>query len=43
VQTNIGIEIGAIAQRLIREFDNEPELKARIARTMLEANHEPLS
>ncbi len=42
VQTNIHVEIQAIAQRLIREFDREPELKARIARTLtlMEADHD---
>jgi|SRR6185312_8494041 len=41
VQTNIHVEIRAIAQRLIREFDLEPELKARIARTLMEVDNEP--
>jgi len=42
VQTNVHVEIHAIAQRLIREFDHEPELKARIARTLtlMEADHD---
>ena len=29
-----------IAERLIQEFDHEPELKARIARALLEEDHE---
>jgi hypothetical protein len=40
VQTNVNVEIRAIAQRVIREFDREPELKARIARTLLEVGNE---
>ena len=40
VQTNINIDVRAIAERLIKEFDHEPELKARIARTLLETDHE---
>ena len=43
VQTNINVEIRAIAQRLIAEFDCEPELKARIARTLLENDNDPLA
>jgi len=43
VQTNIHVEIQAIAQRLIREFDHEPDLKARIARTLMEVDHEPVA
>jgi len=40
VQTNVNVEVRAVAQRLIREFDGEPELKARIARTLLEVGDE---
>jgi len=43
VQTNITVEVRAIAARLIKEFDHEPELKARIARTLLETNNEHAS
>jgi hypothetical protein len=43
VQTNVHVEIRAIAQRLIREFDHEPELKARIARTLMEVDNEPVA
>ena len=43
VQTNITVEVRAIAERLIKEFDHEPELKARIARTLLETNNEHAS
>ena len=35
VQTNVNVDVRAIAERLIKEFDHEPELKARIARTLL--------
>ena len=42
VQTNVNVEVKAIAQRLIAEFDREPELKARIARTLLEKDNDPL-
>ena len=29
-----------IAERLIQQFDHEPELKARIAQALLEVDHE---
>jgi transposase-like protein len=40
VQTNVTVEIRAIAKRLINEFDQEPDLKARIARALLEIDHD---
>jgi hypothetical protein len=40
VQTNVNVGAAQIAERLIQKFDNEPELKARIAQTLLEDNHE---
>ena len=43
VQTNVTVGVRAVAERLIREFDHEPELKARIARTLLETNNEHAS
>jgi hypothetical protein len=43
VQTNVVVEIRAIAKRLIKEFDHEPELKARIARTLVEIDHDHVS
>ena len=43
VQTNVTVEVRAVAERLIREFDHEPELKARIARTLLETDDEHAS
>ena len=43
VQTNVTVEIRAIAKRLIKEFDHEPDLKARIARALLEIDHDHVS
>jgi hypothetical protein len=40
VQTNVNLGAVQIAERLIRAFDPEPELKARIAQVLLEADHE---
>jgi carbon monoxide dehydrogenase subunit G len=40
VQTNVNVGAMQIAERLIQEFDHEPELKARIARALLEEDHE---
>ena len=40
VQTNVNVGAKQIAERLIQEFDHEPELKARIARALLEEDHE---
>jgi hypothetical protein len=40
VQTNVTVGVRAVAERLIREFDHEPELKARIARTLMEVDNE---
>ena len=36
VQTNVNVGAGQIAERLIQQFDHEPELKARIAQALLE-------
>src|SRR6516225_6838138 len=36
VQTNVNIDLSRITERLIQHFDNEPELKARIAQALLE-------
>ncbi len=36
MQTNLNVDLTLIAQRLIAHFDQEPELKARIARALLE-------
>ena len=40
VQTNVNVEINALAERIIEKFDHEPELKARIAHALLEMDHE---
>jgi hypothetical protein len=40
VQTNLNLDQGWIANRLIKAFDHEPELKARIAQALLEMDHE---
>jgi hypothetical protein len=37
VQTNVSVNVRTISQVLIKEFDREPEIKARIARALL--NH----
>jgi hypothetical protein len=36
VQTNINLDLDRIAERLIMEFDHDPDLKARIAQAILE-------
>ena len=43
VQTNVSVATVQIAERLIRAFDHEPELKAHIAQLLLEDDHEPKS
>ena len=35
MQTNLGIGLGRIAERLIQAFDHEPDLKARIAEALV--------
>ena len=40
VQTNVHIERTEIAELLIKAFDHEPEIKARIAQTLLEDSHD---
>jgi hypothetical protein len=40
VQTNINFDLTQIAERVINKFDHEPELKARIARVLLELDNE---
>jgi hypothetical protein len=40
VQTNVNVEVAQIADRLIRAFDHEPELKARIAQALGEMDDE---
>ena len=40
VQTNVNVGAKQIAERLIQQFDHEPELKARIAQALLEEDDE---
>jgi hypothetical protein len=40
VQTNVNVDLTVIAERLIKHFDREPELKARIAQALLGIDHE---
>ena len=40
VQTNVNVGAAQIAERLIQQFDHEPELKTRIAQALLEEDHE---
>jgi virulence-associated protein VapD len=40
VQTNVNVEGRQIAERLIRHFDSDAELKARIAQALLEVDNE---
>jgi hypothetical protein len=40
VQTNVNIELTALAERIIQKFDQEPDLKARIAQALVEVDDE---
>jgi hypothetical protein len=40
VQTNVNVVAEQFAERLIQKFDNEPQLKERIAQALLEVDHE---
>jgi multidrug efflux pump subunit AcrA (membrane-fusion protein) len=40
VQTNVNVDVGQIVERLIKHFDTEPDLKARIAQALMEMDHE---
>ncbi len=40
VQTNVNVNLVQIAERLIKHFDHEPELKARIAQALVEIDDE---
>ena len=40
VQTNVNLDFMQIVERVIKRFDHEPELKARIAQALLEVNDE---
>ena len=41
VQSNVNINLTLIVDRLIKHFDHDPELKARIAQAFVEIDHEP--
>jgi len=43
VQTNVNVDLAQIAERVIKNFDNEPDLKARIAQALLESDDEPVA
>ena len=36
VQTNVGVDLSDFAERLIRKFDHEPDMKGRIAAAIFE-------
>ena len=40
VQTNINFDVTRMAERLISQFDHEPEIKARIAQALTEIDDE---
>src|SRR5438477_467311 len=40
VQTNVNFDLSSLAESLIKKFDHEPELKARIAQALLEIDDE---
>ena len=40
VQTNVGLDLTKIAERLIGRFDHEPDVKARIAQALMEMDDE---
>jgi len=41
VQTNVNVDLTRIVERLIKHFDHETELKARIAQALVEIDNEP--
>jgi hypothetical protein len=43
VQTNVHIDLSRIAERLIEHFDQEPDVKARIAQALMEMDDEQSS
>jgi len=43
VQTNVNLDLSNVAERLIKRFDHEPELKRRIAQAFLEIDDEQRS
>jgi len=40
VQANVNVDLAQIIERIIKRFDHEPELKARIAQALLEVDDE---
>jgi hypothetical protein len=40
VQANVHVDLRQIAERVINQFDTEPDLKARIAQALLEVDDE---
>jgi hypothetical protein len=40
VQTNVNFDAAQIVERVIKQFDHEPELKARIAQALVEVDNE---
>jgi hypothetical protein len=40
VQNNIHVDVAAVAERLIHQFDHEPELKGRLAQALLDFDRE---
>jgi hypothetical protein len=40
VQTNVNVDVAQIVERLIKHFDAEPDLKARIAQALVEIDDE---
>ena len=43
VQTNVQLDLTQIAERVIKHFDHEPEIKARIAQALLPGDSDPMS
>jgi hypothetical protein len=43
VQTNVNLDLSNVAERLIKKFDHEPELKGRIAQALLEIDDDQRS
>jgi hypothetical protein len=40
VQTNVNVDVDQIVERLIKHFDAEPDMKARIAQALVEIDDE---
>jgi hypothetical protein len=43
VQNNINVALSNVAERLIKAFDQEPEIKGRLARALLDIDDGPLA